>query len=258
MSSSLILGRYVPTGSILHRLDPRAKFLSLLLLIPVVLIAATPGELACCALVLWALTALSRIPWRALLGALRPLLFLAAFTLVFNVVFPLWAGASLASALGRGAFTASRLVVLMTFALLLPLTTAPLEIADGTEALLEPLARFGFPTRECATMVGMAMRFIPLLMEETDRITRAQLSRGARLDQGGPLRRIVALFPVLIPLFVIIFRRADEMALALEVRGYDGGRRTRMRPLRWGRADTAALALSACGAALFLWERSLG
>ena len=138
----------------------------------------------------------------------------------------------------------------------LPLTTAPLELADGLERLLHPLARFGFPAHECAMMVGVALRFIPLLMEETDRIIRAQLSRGARLDQGGLVRRVMAFFSVLIPLFVIVFRRADEMALAMEARGYRGGEgRTRRCPLAWKTSDTCAAALTVCAVALLLAAR---
>jgi len=125
---------------------------------------------------------------------------------------------------------------------LLPLTTAPLELADGLDAMLSPLGRVGFPAHECAMMIGMALRFIPLLMQETDKIIRAQVSRGARLDQGNIFQRVRAFVPVLIPLFIIIFRRADEIAEAMEARGYEGGEgRTRRKPLVWKKQDTLTL-----------------
>ena len=254
--SSLSLGQYVPIDSPVHRLDPRGKLLMLLFLVSAVFVSADPLSLGVCVLALCGALACARLSWRAMLRSSRPILFLVAFTFVFNVVSELWMGRPTGLALFRGGFTALRLTVLMLFALLLPLTTAPLELADGLERLLHPLVRFGFPAHEGAMMVGVALRFIPLLMEETDRIIRAQLSRGARLDQGGLVRRVMAFFPVLIPLFVIVFRRADEMALAMEARGYRGGEgRTRRRPLVWKTSDTYAAALTVCAVALLLAAR---
>ena len=256
--SSLSLGQYVPIDSPVHRLDPRGKLLMLLFLVSAVFVSADPLSLGVCVLALCGSVACARLSWRAVLRSSRPILFLVAFTFLFNVVSELWMGRPAWGALARGGLTALRLTVLMLFALLLPLTTAPLELADGLERLLHPLARFGFPSHECAMMVGIALRFIPLLMEETDRIIRAQLSRGARLDQGGMLRRVLAFFPVLIPLFVIVFRRADEMALAMEARGYRGGEgRTRRCPLVWKSSDTAAAALTVGSVVLFLLVRRL-
>ena len=133
----------------------------------------------------------------------------------------------------------------MLFAVILPLTTAPLELADGLDSLLRPLSKIGFPSHECSMMIGMALRFIPLLMQETDKIIRAQLSRGARLDQGNLFQRTKAFLPVLIPLFVIIFRRAEEIAIAMEARGYDGGEgRTRRKPLVWNFNDTLIILIA--------------
>ncbi|MBQ9564697.1 MAG: energy-coupling factor transporter transmembrane protein EcfT, partial [Synergistaceae bacterium] len=171
----------------------------------------------------------------------------------------LWRGDGVIRALLTGGFAALRLLTLMLFSVLLPLTTAPLELADGVEELFRPLARWGFPAHECAMMIGMTLRFIPLLMTETDRIMKAQLSRGAKLDQGGLFRRVVAFFPVLIPLFIIIFRRADEVALAMEARGYQGGEgRTRRRPLRWTKKDTGAVLLCVGFVSLFFFARRMG
>ncbi len=140
----------------------------------------------------------------------------------------------------------------MMFAIMLPLTTAPLELADGLDSLFRPLESIGFPAHECSMMIGMALRFIPLLMHEADKIMKAQLSRGAKLDQGNLFQRIMSFFPILIPLFIIIFRRADEIALAMEARGYDGGEgRTRRKPLVWTWNDTRAIIFSALAAAVF-------
>lgn len=254
--SAMPMGQYVPLDSPVHRLDPRAKLLLLVVLVSVVFVSADPISLGLCALALCGVVALSRISWSAILRSSRPIFFLVSFTFFFNIVSELWMGHLLYAGLGRSVLTALRLMVLMLFALMLPLTTAPLELADGLERLLSPLSRWGFPAHECAMMVGIALRFIPLLMEETDRIIRAQLSRGARLDQGGIVRRVLAFFPVLIPLFVIVFRRADEMALAMEARGYRGGEgRTRRNPLIWKKGDTGAVTLTVCSVVLFLFLR---
>ncbi len=239
--TNISIGQYIPTGSFLHRLDPRAKLFSLLLVIS----AIFPSK-GIIALIFWIALLChavytSRISWRIVLQSARPVMFLVAFTFVFNLV-----AASLSRNFLQGMytalFTASRLLVLMMFAVLLPLTTAPLELADGLDAMLSPLGRVGFPAHECAMMIGMALRFIPLLMQETDKIIRAQVSRGARLDQGNIFQRVRAFVPVLIPLFIIIFRRADEIAEAMEARGYEGGEgRTRRKPLVWKKQDTFTL-----------------
>ena len=256
--SSMTLGQYIPADSPVHRLDPRGKLFALLVLVSVAFTADTALSLACCVLLLAWLVSLSRLPWRAVLRSARPIFFLAIFTFIFNILPFFGRGGSAVRAVLNGGFAALRLLILMLFSVLLPLTTAPLELADGIEELLRPLARFGFPSHECALMIGMALRFIPLLMTETDRIMKAQLSRGAMLDQGGLFRRIAAFLPVLIPLFIIIFRRADEMALAMEARGYRGGEgRTRMRPLRWKRNDTLALVLCVGFAAMFSMARRM-
>jgi energy-coupling factor transport system permease protein len=246
------MGQYVPVRSFVHSLDPRAKLISLVGIVAALFPADEPVSLSCYALALWGAIGLSHLSLRMVLKSCRPVVFLAFFTFAFNAGAVLWetgAGVekALPSALGAGAIAASRLLLLVFFAVLLPLTTAPLELADGFESLLSPLKRFGFPAHECAMMMGVALRFIPLLMDETDRIVKAQLSRGAELDQGGVVRRMLAFFPVLIPLFVIIFRRAEELALAMEARGYRGGEgRTRRRPLVWKKSDTGATISVVC------------
>lgn len=239
--SNITLGQYIPTGSFIHRLDPRAKLFSLLFIITAIFPAKNIFALGFWTALLIAVIYASKISLPIVFRAARPVLFLVIFTFAFNII-ALSFSQNFTQALLRALFTSSRLLILMLFAVLLPLTTAPLELADGLDALLRPLEKIGFPAHESAMMIGMALRFIPLLMQETDKIIRAQLSRGARLDQGNIFRRVMAFMPVLIPLFIIIFRRADEIALAMEARGYDGGNgRTRRKPLVWTGKDSLAV-----------------
>ena len=240
--SNINLGQYYPANSLIHRLDPRAKLFALLIIVSAVFPAKSVFALLIWIITLLAFIKLARVPLKIVIQSARPIFFLIAFTFIFNLVATAWHG-DFVKAVLISTFTASRLLVLMMFAVMLPLTTAPLELADGIESLLRPLSKFGFPAEDCALMVGMSLRFIPLLMQETDKIIKAQLSRGAKLDQGNLFQRIVAFFPVLIPLFIIIFRRADDMAIAMEARGYTGGKgRTRRKPLNWKFAnDTLAI-----------------
>lgn len=237
------LGRYVRADSFIHRLDPRAKFFSLICIVTATFRAENFLQLAFWIFFLAFIIKISKIPFSAIAGASRPVLFLAMFTLIFNLI-SAFCGDDLAGGICRALFTSLRLIVLMMFAMMLPLTTTSLELSDGLDILLRPFGRRW--AHECSMMIGMALRFIPLLMEETDRIMRAQISRGARLEQGNLFQKIKAFFPVLIPLFIVIFRRADEIAIAMESRGYDGGDgRTRRRSLSWKTADTLSIIVSA-------------
>lgn len=239
--TNINIGQYIPTGSFIHRLDPRTKLFSLLLIVSAIFPSKNIIALGFWAAMLIIAVKISKISWRIVLRASRPVMFLIVFTLIFNMIAASWSK-DFIQGIYTAIFTASRLFVLMMFAVLLPLTTAPLELADGLDALLSPFARFGFPAHESAMMIGMALRFIPLLIQETDKIIRAQLSRGAKLDQGNIFQKVKAFMPVLIPLFIIIFRRADEIAEAMEARGYEGGEgRTRRKPLTWKADDTAIL-----------------
>ncbi|MBQ7170031.1 MAG: energy-coupling factor transporter transmembrane protein EcfT [Synergistaceae bacterium] len=251
--TNMNLGQYIPTGSFIHRLDPRTKLFSFILIISAIFPSKTVVGVIIWAAALAGIVAASKIPWRAVLQSAKPVMFLVIFTFLFNFGAWYFRTSNVYAALYESLFMSSRLMILMMFAVMLPLTTSPLELADGLNELLRPLERFRFPANECAIMIAMALRFIPLLMQETDKIIRAQLSRGARLDQGNIFRRAKAFFPVLIPLIIIIFRRADDIAVAMEARGYDGGKgRTRRRPLIWRWRDTLAVAGTAAGVALFL------
>ena len=162
--SNIALGQYIPTGSFIHRLDPRAKLFSLLLIISAIFPAQDVIALSLWTALLFLTVHVSKISWRLVLLSSKPIMFLVIFTFIFNMITISW-NKTLAQGLYTSLFTASRLLVLMMFAVLLPLTTAPLELADGLDALLSPLGRFGFPAHECAMMIGMALRFIPLLMQ---------------------------------------------------------------------------------------------
>jgi len=204
---------------------------------------------------------LSRLSLKVLVRSARPVLILVAFTAIVHLFFTggdalfklgfltiTSQGANLAVRMGL------RLIFLVLFANLLTLTTSPMELADGLERLFSPLKPLGFPAHELAMMMTIALRFIPTLLNETDRIMKAQLARGAELDQGGIIKRLRAFIPVLVPLFVIVFKRADELAVAMEARGYRGGvGRSRMHPLCWSLSDTLALIFVAIVTLVFIY-----
>ena len=233
MLSNINFGQYVPSDSFIHRLDPRAKLFGLIFIITAIFTVKNFVVLSCWAVMLALIVRASKISFKLLIKSARPILYLAAFTFIFNLFM---------SEFLQALFFTARLIVLMLYALLLPMTTAPLELTDGLDVLLTPLEKIKFPAHESAMMIGLALRFIPLLTQETDKIIKAQLSRGARLDQGNLFQRVKSFFPVLIPLFVIIFRRADEIALAMTARGYNGGKiRTRRKPLVWKFRDSLVI-----------------
>ena len=249
----------------MHRLDPRTKSIAALLLMTAV--AVFPGFAALAAFSLFLLLAvtLSRLPLLFLLRNLRPFVWLFSFTLLMHAFMtpgaPLWRvpHAELVlteEGLYMGLFFCWRLAVLVTAASLLTLTTAPMELTDGLERMMSPLRRFGFPAHELAMMVTIALRFIPVLVEEAERLRMAQMSRGADFG-GNPVRRIRKLVPLLVPLFISAFSRADRLALAMESRCYRGGvNRTSFRELRFEARDLnaglAVCATVACAATLSL------
>jgi len=245
----LTLGQYIPADSLVHRLDPRCKILSTVIILIGVFTAFHPLVFPLWGAFLVFSVLLSRLSLKVLVRSARPVLILVAFTAIVHLFFTggdalfklgfltiTSQGANLAVRMGL------RLIFLVLFANLMTLTTSPMELADGLERLFSPLKPLGFPAHELAMMMTIALRFIPTLLNETDRIMKAQLARGAELDQGGIIKRLRAFIPVLVPLFVIVFKRADELAVAMEARGYRGGvGRSRMHPLCWSLSDTLAL-----------------
>ena len=248
------VGRFYPVESPLHALDPRAKVIATaLFVVGLFFVDSAAGFLAAGAITL-ALVVASRLPLRAFLGLLRPVAFIAALTFLFQVLF-LREGPTLFAwgflevhegGLRLGLLLAARILILVTAAGVLTATTPPLALADGMEDLLSPLKRLRFPAHEVAMMMTIALRFIPTLGEEAEKISRAQAARGADFEGGGLIRRARALVPVLVPLTVGAFRRADALAEAMESRGYRGGvGRVRYRELRLRARDAVALLLTA-------------
>ena len=247
------LGQFYPVSSPVHSLDPRAKIIATaVFVVGLFLIDSTVGLLFVAA-ALVALVAVSRIPAGTFLRLLRPVLFIVALTVLFQIFFSregvtLFAWGYLevhSGGLRLGFFLALRILLLVSSAGLLTATTAPVALADGIEDLLSPLKRVRFPAHEVAMMMTIALRFIPTLGEEAEKIQRAQAARGADFSEGGPLRRARSFVPVLVPLTVGAFRRADELADAMESRGYKGGEgRTRYRELRFRLGDALALAVT--------------
>jgi len=251
VSFQVTIGQYYPGNSLLHRLDPRVKIAGVILLSVAIFLPRTwPGHLAAVLFTL-ALVALGRIPLRHILRGLRPILVFLIITALFNLFLTpgeplLRIGPLVATREGLRlvGVTTTRLLLLVTIASILTLTTSPIRLTDGLEMMLRPLRPIGVPAHELALMMTIALRFIPTLAEEAERIMRAQQARGASFSTGSLLSRVRSLVPVLVPLFVAAFRRADELATAMEARGYRGGEgRTRMNELKFSARDGVALAV---------------
>lgn len=253
MSIPVPFGQYVPGDSAIHRLDARAKIGCGVALTVALFSARGWAGLALCTLSVGVVLAASRVPVRYALRGVLPVAWLLAFTIVANSVRirPEAALAMLgpvgitADGLARGSFFALRILVLVIGTSLVTLTTSPVALTDALALIARPLARFGFPSDDAAMMLSIAMRFIPTTAEEAERVIVAQTARGARFDVGGPIARARAWVPVLVPLFVRLFRRAEDLALAMESRAYGSGRRTRLREPSMTGMDWVALAASA-------------
>jgi len=256
------IGQYLPRESPVHRLDPRTKIAAVTILTVAIFVVRDFGGYGLLTLFLLGTVLLSQIPVGYLLRGLRPVLFLLLLTVVLNMFFSGISGGTVLFRLGplvttreataRALFIGYRLVALVLVTSLLTFTTSPVELTDGIERILRPFRRVGVPAHELAMMMTIALRFIPTLMEETEKIMKAQMARGAEFDQGNLLRRARALVPVLVPLFVSAFRRADDLALAMEARCYRGGDyRTRMKQLRFAARDGIALVITAAAAVAF-------
>ena len=260
---NVIIGQYYSADSAIHRLDPRTK-ISITFLFILVLFAVNSfvgfGVLAFFA----GLTImLSQVPPRMILRGLRPVLFILSFTLILHlfmtpgtVWFSLGPLTATREGVIQGLFIATRLVILITTTSLLTLTTSPIALTDGLEYLLKPFSRIGLPSHELAMMMTIALRFIPTLLEEAEKVMKAQMARGADFASGNMFQRARSLVPLLVPLFVGAFRRADDLAMAMEARCYRGGHdRTRMRELKAQGLDYVAFSLSILVMSLVIWLR---
>lgn len=251
--ASRSIGQFYPVSSPLHELDPRAKILAVAMLVMGLFFIGSVAGTLVMAVVIGAAVAASKVPPGIFFRLLVPVAFIVALTALFQVLFsregPVlieWGILEVHSGgVKMGFLLASRIVLLVSAASLVTATTSPVALADGIEDLLSPLKRLRFPAHEVAMMMTIALRFIPTLQEEAGKITKAQAARGADFSEGGPIQRARAFLPVLVPLTVGAFRRADELAEAMESRGYRGGEgRTRYRELRFRRRDALALLLA--------------
>ena len=266
MLKDVTLGQYFPGSSIIHRLDPRAKIIWLIGYIVALFLVKGWGGYALMAAILVGFTALGRIGAKAMLKGLKPLIFIVVFTGLINLFYgsgePLWEFwifSITADGIRTAIFMVLRIMLLVCGTFLLTYTTSPLQLTDGLERLLGPLKKIKIPVHELSMMMSIALRFIPTLIEETDKIMSAQKARGAGFDTGKLTERAKALIPMLVPLFVSAFRRADELATAMECRCYQGGEgRTRMKELKFALRDAIALLCCAIVIAIVCVLRSFG
>ena len=251
MLKDITLGQYFPGDTLAHRLDPRTKLLATVLYIIAIFLAKGPIAYGVLILTLIVSVRISKVGARALFRGLKPVLFIIAFTAVLNLFYT--PGTVIAQfwifhVTREGVITAIammlRISLLIMGTFLLTYTTSPIRLTDGLEDLLGPLKKLGVPVHELAMMMSIALRFIPTLIEETDKIMSAQRARGADFESGNLMQRAKAMIPLLVPLFISAFRRADELAVAMECRCYHGGEgRTRLRQLKYSGNDWAALIL---------------
>ncbi len=263
----LMLGQYVPVESPVHRLDPRTKLLGTLWLVAIVFGIRSLAGLAVLTVFLAGVLLAGRIPPGYAVRGLRPVFWLVGLAVLFQVLFGDGGGHVLLrrgplvitrESLVAGVFYGYRLILLVVATTLMTFTTSSVELTDGLERLLRPFRRIGLPSHELALMMTIALRFIPTLLEETDKIMKAQMARGAEFASGSLVRRARALVPLLVPLFVGAFRRADALALAMEARGYRGGEhRTRMKELHLAARDYVAAGMLALVSAAVLLPPSL-
>lgn len=251
MIKDITIGQYFPGNSVIHRLDPRMKIILTVLFIAMLFSAGNFYALPIGVLFVVLSMFLSKIPIKIMLKSVKPILPLILFTTILNIFFVKGEGAPLISwsiikiyyeGVRLTVFMIVRIIFLILGTSLLTYTTSPVALTDALERLMSPLKAIKFPVHELSMMMTIALRFIPTLIEETDKIMSAQKARGADLDSGGLIHRVKALVPILIPLFISAFKRADELALAMECRCYRGGEgRTRLKQLHTSTVDYAAL-----------------
>ncbi|MBR1456945.1 MAG: energy-coupling factor transporter transmembrane protein EcfT [Oscillospiraceae bacterium] len=251
MLKDVTLGQYFPGDSVVHRLDPRTKLILVIVFIIGLFQAAGWLSYAIVVAVTAACMSVSQIRFRTIFKGLKPMLFIIVLTAALNIFYtagtPVLPGWIITwEGIERAAKMILRIVLLITGTFLLTYTTSPMALTDGLELLLGPLKKLRVPVHEMTIMMSMALRFIPTLIEETDKIMSAQKARGADFENGSLIRRAKALLPILVPLFVSAFRRADELAVAMESRCYHGGEgRTRMKQLKLAARDLVAFVLGA-------------
>ncbi len=254
MLKDITLGQFFPGNSVIHRLDPRTKLIVLIVYIVALFLAQSWISYGLLFLFLAAAIKVSTIPLKTIVRGLKPLVMILIFTGVLNLFFTkegptlvsFWGLSITLGGVQRAVLMMARILMLITCTFLLTYTTSPIALTDGLESLMGPLKKIKVPVHELSMMMCIALRFIPTLIEETDKIMNAQKARGADFENGSLMDRARALIPILVPLFVSAFRRADELATAMECRCYQGGEgRTKMKLLRYHRNDLAAFTVGA-------------
>lgn len=244
----ITIGQYYPTDSILHKLDPRVKLIGTFLFLVSLFVGEGIAAYAIATVFLAAVIKLSKIPFKMILKGLKAILIILLITVSFNLfltegepIFQLGFLKLTKEGISVAFFMALRLIYLVLGASLMTLTTTPNDLTDGLESVLGPLNKIKVPVHEISMMMSIALRFIPILMEETDRIMKAQKARGADFESGNLIQKVKAMVPLLVPLFISAFRRANDLAMAMEARCYRGGEgRTKMKPLHYEKADRTA------------------
>ena len=248
MIRDITIGQYYQTDSVIHRLDPRVKLVATLVFIVSLFLVNNILGYVIAALFLFSMIKLSHVPFKFIVKGMKAIVFLLMITVVFNLFltpgeafFSIWK----LSISREGIILAAKMAVRLTFLILgssiMTLTTTPNNLTDGMEKGLKPLRLFKVPVHEVAMMMSIALRFIPILLEETDKIMKAQMARGADFESGGLIQKAKSLVPLLVPLFISAFRRANDLAMAMEARCYRGGDgRTKMKPLCYKKRDYIA------------------
>ena len=265
MIRDITIGQYYPAESRIHRLDPRVKIVCTLIFLVSLFIQNSLLGYVIATLFLGTVIRLSKVPLKFILKGLKPLVILLLFTVVMNLfltrdgetLIHFWIFTVTTGGLRTSVLMAVRLMYLVAGSSIMTFTTSPNGLTDGMEKLLHPLNKINVPVHEVAMMMSIALRFIPILLEETDKIMKAQIARGADFESGNIIQRAKSMIPILVPLFVSAFRRANDLAMAMEARCYHGGEgRTKMKPLRYKGYDVAAYILTlAYLAAIFVIGR---
>ena len=268
MLKDITLGQYFPGNSVIHRLDPRTKLIMLVVYIVALFMAVNWVSYALMAAFLIIVIKISTIPPKSIVRGMKPLVMILVFTGVLNLFFttgegePLvdfWIFTIYAEGLERAVFMVIRILLLISGTFLLTYTTSPISLTDGLESLMNPLKKIKVPVHELSMMMCIALRFIPTLIEETDKIMSAQKARGADFENGSLVEKAKALIPILVPLFISAFRRADELATAMECRCYQGGEgRTKMKLLRYHLWDFKAFGVGVLLIAAVVVLRNFG
>lgn len=248
MIRDITIGQYYKANSAIHALDPRVKLVATIVFIISLFVFDKPVGFVVAAVALAMVILLSRVPFSFIVRGLKPIMMLLAITVVFNLflvegetAFKIWKLTITWEGIKSAAYLAVRLIMLIIGSSMLTLTTTPNHLTDGIESLLKPLKVIKVPVHEIAMMMSIALRFIPILLEETDKIMKAQMARCADFESGNIIKRAKGMLPILIPLFISAFRRANDLAMAMEARCYRGGEgRTKMKPLRYRGLDWMA------------------